>query len=164
QKATFRKRRILDNGPCARKSLPTASVYSSIGFLQAPPSRPGALWCDRTRRRRGLRIIFPRVLRFVWDRESRIEDRRSHRSPSSIFDPRSSLSMTFPARVALGDGDQDHRDQRNHQADGGDPAAHAVEIEKIKQRAERLGAGAVKKQGRAELAQKNRHENNPARH
>src|SRR6516164_9340678 len=103
-----------------------------------------------------------------------MEDRRlkialaTFNLPSSIFYLRfcilETLLLGFPARIALGDGNKDDRKHGDHKSDGRNSAAHAVEIKKVKQGTEGLRAGTIKKQGRAELAHKDRHENDPARH
>ena len=84
----------------------------------------------------------------------------------SIFNLPSSIPylLRVPPRIALGDGNEDDRNDGNDEPDGGDPAAHAVEIKKIEQRAEGLRARTLEKQGRAELAHKNRHQDDPACH
>src|SRR4029077_9448689 len=88
--------------------------------------------------------------------------------PCSIFYPRFCILqprlLGFPARITLGDGNEDDGNHRDHKPDGRNPAAHAVEIKKVKQGSERLRAGTIKKQGRAELAHKDGHENDPASH
>ena len=44
----------------------------------------------------------------------------------------------FPTAIALGDGNEDDGNHGNDEPDGRDPAAHAVEIKKVEQGAERL--------------------------
>src|SRR5262245_58902637 len=70
----------------------------------------------------------------------------------------------FPMRIALGDVDEDDGNYRDDEPDGGHPAAHAVEIKKVEQGTERLGAGAVEKKSSAELAHENRDQYNPSGH
>src|SRR4029077_8100396 len=79
---------------------------------------------------------------------SRMEDRRlrialaTFHLPSSILD---SCLSGVPVRITLGDGNEDDGNYGNDETDGRDAAAHAVEIKKVEQGAERLGAGTIEK-------------------
>src|SRR5678810_665775 len=88
-----------------------------------------------------------------------IENRRDHRY--SIVDLR---LICFPARIALGEGNQNDRYDRDHQSNGSNAAAHTVEVKKIEQRTQRFGSRTIEKQSRAELAQKYGDQDNPTGH